>query len=341
MRIAQITAGAPSSGIGLFYERMTVLLSQSGQQVFPIIDHDPGHELRLRTAALTPTVLEFGGLLDFSTKKGIRQILKAQKAQIALAWTGRAAAFLPDGPWIKIGRMDGYHGFHEFGHCTYLAGSTRNIVSYIAASGFPKANVLYLPGFVDDFSHEDPVSRATLGVPEEAPLLLGVGKLDRANGFDTLIRAVAVLPDTYCIIVGEGPERAALTRLIDELRLGERVRLVGARRDTGALLKAADVFVCPSRRAPLGSAVLEAFSAQTPVLAANVEGATGGIRDGEEGLLVPVNDPAALASAARQIFDDMRLRVKLALAARQRFVEEFSQKAVLAAWLEVLQKLAP
>ena len=65
------------------------------------------------------------------------------------------------------------------------------------------------------------------------------------------------------------------------------------------------------------------------------------IRDGEEGLLVPVNDPAALASAARQIFDDMRLRVKLALAARQRFVEEFSQKAVLAAWLEVLQKLAP
>ena len=115
---------------------------------------------------------------------------------------------------------------------------------------------------MDDFSHEDPVSRATLGVPEEAPLLLGVGKLDRANGFDTLIRAVAVLPDTYCIIVGEGPERAALTRLIDELRLGERVRLVGARRDTGALLKAADVFVCPSRRAPLGSAVLEAFSAQ-------------------------------------------------------------------------------
>ena len=81
------------------------------------------------------------------------------------------------------------------------------------------------------------------------------------------------------------------------------------------------------------------FRADT-VLATNVEGASGVIRQGEEGLLMPVDDTAALAAAARQIFGDMRLRVKLALVARQRFVEEFSQSAVLAAWLEVLQKVA-
>ena len=222
MRIAQLTAGATSSGAELFYERMTLLLSQYGQQVFPIIDHDPGHEVRLRTAGLTTKVLDFGGIFDFSTKKGIREILRAQKAEIALAWTGRAATFLPEGPWTNIGRLDGYFALNEFAHCEYLAGSTHSIANFIVASGFPKANVLYLPDFVDDFSREDPVVRATLGVPERAPLMLGLGPLQRAKGFDTLIRAAALLPDMYCVIAGEGPERAALTKLIAELRLGAR-----------------------------------------------------------------------------------------------------------------------
>ncbi|GLR67328.1 glycosyl transferase [Acidocella aquatica] len=338
MRIAQIIAG---SGAGGMYERMSLLLSHNGHQVFPVISPDPGLELRLRTGALAPMTLEFGGMLDFATLRDIREVLQARKAQIALAWTGRAATFLPRGPWVNVGRLDGYYGRNEFGLCAYLAGSTRGIASHIAQSGFSPAKVLYLPDFVEDYTREDPVGRAALGVPEAAPLLLGLGPLERSRGFDTLIRAAALLPDMYCVIAGEGPERVALSRLIAQLRLEKRVRLLGARRDTGALLKAADVFVCPARQRPLGPEVLEAFSAQTPVLATDVEGEHAVVRDGEDGLLVPVDDPGALAAAAGQIFNDTRLRVKLALAARQRFVGEFSPKAVLGIWLENLQKLLP
>ena len=338
MRIAQIIAGGGANG---FYERMALLFAHNGHQVFPIISADPGLELRLRTGALPPMTLEFGGMLDFATLKGIREVLQERKAQIALAWSGRAASFLPRGPWVNAGRLDGYYGRNEFGHCAYLAGSTPGIVSHIVQSGFSPAKVLYLPDCVEDYIRDDPARRETLGVPEDAPLLLGLGPLERTRGFDTLIRAAARLPEVYCLIAGEGPERAALGRLIVQLGLEKRVRLLGARRDTGALLKAADVFVCPARQRPLGTAVLEAFSAQTPVLATDVEGEHGVVRDGEDGLVVPVDDAEALAAAALRIFSDTRLRVKLALVARQRFAGEFSPQAVLGIWLENLQKLLP
>ncbi len=338
MRIAHIIAG---NGPSALFERMSLLLSHNGHHVFPVISPDPGLELRLRTGALPPMTLEFGGMLDFATLRGLREVLQARNAQVALAWTARAASFLPRGAWINVGRLDGYYGRNEFGHCAYLAGSTQGIVNHIVQTGFPAAKVLYLPDFVEDFIREDPARRAALGVPEAAPLLLGLGPLERSRGFDTLINALSHLPEAYCLIAGEGPERPALEKLIAQLRLEQRVRLLGPRRDTGALLKAADVFVCPARQRPLGAAVLEAFSAQTPVLATDAEGPHGIVRDGEDGLLVPAGDAAALAAAAGQILHNTRLRVKLALAARQRFAGDFSPRAVLGIWLENLQKLLP
>jgi glycosyltransferase involved in cell wall biosynthesis len=86
--------------------------------------------------------------------------------------------------------------------------------------------------------------------------------------------------------------------------------------------------------------VLEAFSAQTPVLATDAEGPSEVIRHGIDGVLVPRDDPAALADEARRLLSDVRVRVRLALAARQRFAAEFSEATVTQAWLSLLQKVA-
>lgn len=341
MRIAQIMAGAPNGGAELFFERMTTALACAGQDIIPIIRREAGRSSRLHAAGLAPLQLRFGGPLDFFTKPKIRRALAEQKADIAIAWMSRAAAHLPTGAWTNIGRLGGYYDLKYFRACKYLVGNTHGIVDYITGTGFPRDRTQYLPNFVDDFAAEEPADRETLGVPEDAKLLLGLGRLHAVKGFDTLIRAAALLPDVYCVIAGEGPERAALTRLIGELKLGERVKLLGWREDSGALLKAADIFISSSRHEPLGNMVLEAFSAQTPVLAARAEGPVEIIRHGEDGLLVPINDPEALADAAKTMLDDIRLRVKLALSARQRFVEEFSEKTVVAAWMAFLAKLAP
>ncbi len=251
-----------------------------------------------------------------------------------MAWMSRAAAHLPRGQWVNIGRLGGYYDLKYFRACRYHVGNTRGIVDYITGTGFPAERTAYLPNFVTDFAGEAPSSRAGLGIPEGAPLLLGLGRLHAVKGFDTLIQAMARLPDVYCVIAGEGPERPALEKLVVELKLGERVKLPGWRRDTGALLKAADVFVSSSRHEPLGNMVLEAFSAQTPVLAARAEGPSEVIRDGEDGVLVPVDDADALASAARLLLGDAGLRARLAAAGRARFEREFAEAAVTATWLE-------
>jgi glycosyltransferase involved in cell wall biosynthesis len=338
MRIAQVMAGAANGGAELFFERMTLALSRAGQEVQPLIRRDGAREARLRAAGVSPTAFRFGGPLDLLTRPRLRRALADFGADIAIAWMSRAAKHLPTGPWVNVGRLGGYYDLKYFTSCRYLVGNTHGIVDYIAGKGFARERVAYLPNFVEDFSGVEAASRAELGVPEEAPLMLGLGRLHAVKGFDILIRAAALLPEAYCVIAGEGPERAALQRLIAELGLAERVKLLGWRTDTGALLKAADIFVSSSRHEPLGNMVLEAFSAQTPVLAARAEGPAEVIHPGQDGLLVPIDDAAALADAAKSLLADVRLRVKLSLCARQRYMDEFSEPTVTAAWLEFLKR---
>lgn len=340
MRIAQVMAGAVNGGAELFFERMTLALTQDAQDVLPIIRRDPVRAAKFRDAGLTPVQLRFGGRFDFSTKPAIRHALSSFRADVAIAWMSRAAVNLPAGAWTNIGRLGGYYDIKYYHSCRYLVGNTQDIVDYIIDTGFPPERAHYLPNFVADYSTEQPVDRAALGVPEGAPLMLALGRLHKVKGFDMLIRAAALLPEVYCLIAGEGPERPALERLIMQLRLGDRVKLLGWRCDTGPLLKTANILVCPSRHEPLGNVILEAFSAQTPVLATASEGPRVIIRHGEDGLIVPIDNAAALAAAAKSLLMDVGFQVKLSLAARQRFTSEFSEATVTAAWMEFLGKVA-
>ncbi|OYV58729.1 MAG: hypothetical protein B7X01_03520 [Acidiphilium sp. 21-62-4] len=107
------------------------------------------------------------------------------------------------------------------------------------------------------------------------------------------------------------------------------------------MLKAADLFVSSSRHEPLGNMVLEAFSAQTPVLAAAAEGPRETIRDHVDGILVPIDDAAALARAARMLLASPAQRAALAAAGRARFEAEFAAAPVVATWRATLSRLRP
>jgi glycosyltransferase involved in cell wall biosynthesis len=339
VKIAQVMAGAANGGAELFFERCTIALARSGHEVLPLIRAEPAREARFHAAGLAVQKFRFGGPLDLFTKPGLRGALQRFGADVAIAWMSRAAAHLPTGVWITAGRLGGYYNLEYFGACKHLIGNTRGITAWIAGQGWPPERIHYLPNFVDEFAHVAPASRAELGVPEGAKLLLGLGRLHKVKGFDTLIHAAALLPNVYVLIAGEGPERPALERLIAERGLGARVRLLGWRHDTGALLKAADLFVSSSRHEPLGNMVLEAFSAARPVLAARAEGPSEIIRDGVDGVLVPIDDPVALAEAARAILADPAGQAALGMAGRARFETEFSQATVVAAWSDFLTKV--
>ncbi|WP_456307451.1 glycosyltransferase [Paeniroseomonas aquatica] len=169
-------------------------------------------------------------------------------------------------------------------------------------------------------------------LPGQGPHLLALGRLHRNKGFDILLHALALLPGAQLSIGGEGPERPALEALAASLGLGGRVDFLGWRQDTGALLAACDVFVCSSRHEPLGNIILEAWSATRPVVAAAAQGPTELIRPGETGLLVPPEDPEALAAAIAGLLANPGRAGRLAAAGRAAFVAEHAAAPVLARW---------
>lgn len=162
---------------------------------------------------------------------------------------------------------------------------------------------------------------------EGGPWLLTVARLDFHKGIDTVIRALpairAAVPGARYAVAGVGSRRDALQALITELGLGDAVRLLGfvPDQDLPALYNAADLFVLVSRRHDLlvegfGIACVEASACGLAVIGSRSGGIPEAVREGETGLLVDPDDPAALAAAAVRVLDDVALRRRLGAAGR-------------------------
>lgn len=328
MRIAHVMAGAVAGGAELFFERLVIALHAAGDTILPVIRTDPARAARLRAAGLEPVELAFGGPADLLTTPRLRRALRAFQPEIVVTWMNRASAHAPKGDWVLVGRLGGYYRLSHYRRCDHLVGNTRGIVAWLRTKGWPAARTHYLPNFVDDFSLVAPAT----DLPPGRPLLLGLGRLHTDKGFDTLIRALPRLPTATLAIAGSGPEENALRRLAAAEGVAGRVHFLGWRTDAGALLKAADVFVCSSRIEPLGNMVLEAWSAARPVVAVRAAGPSELITDGVDGLTVPLEDPPALATAIATLLADPTRAAALAQSGRHHFEREYSAPGVITAW---------
>ncbi|WP_418956267.1 glycosyltransferase family 4 protein [Streptomyces tritici] len=161
----------------------------------------------------------------------------------------------------------------------------------------------------------DGKARAELGAVDR-PLLMAVGALEPGRGYRLLLDAARVWraadPQPLLVIAGEGRERAALQRRIDEEALP--VRLLGRRDDVAELLAAADVAVLPSRWEARSLLAQEALRLGVPLVATAVGGVPELVGDAAE--LVPYGDPAALAAAVSGLLADPDRRSHLAAAGR-------------------------
>jgi phosphatidyl-myo-inositol dimannoside synthase len=180
----------------------------------------------------------------------------------------------------------------------------------------------------------------------EGPLVAFVGRLMEVKGVDDLLagvsRAVPDLPDVTLVIAGSGPLREPLEAQARELGLDDRVSFVGwlDRADVAALQAAADVVAVPSRTAADGSreaqglSVVEALALGRPVVAGRVGGIPDAITDGENGLLVPERDPAALAAALTRLATEPGLAARLGEAA-ERSAQRYAWPVVVERFVEL------
>ncbi len=166
----------------------------------------------------------------------------------------------------------------------------------------------------------------------ESPLIVVLARLSYEKGVDTLIDAAAVLHRTHrdarIVVLGDGPDRAALAARIGERGVGDVVTLAGRREDVWPALSAADVVCLPSKSEGMPNALLEAMAMSRPVVATRVGGIPEAITHEQEGLLVEPDAPAALAAALGRVVGEGSMAERMGAAARRRVDEQFLAHSV-------------
>ena len=195
----------------------------------------------------------------------------------------------------------------------------------------PPQDVTVIPNGVDvgRFAGAHALDLAPHGIPPGARVILAIGRLRRQKGHDLLIdAAVPILQqhdEVHVVIVGEGPERAALQSFIDDRHLASRVHLVGRQADVARWMKAAALFVLPSRWEGMPNVVLEAMAAGLPIIASDVEGVRELITPDVTGCIVPPHSATDLMRAIADLLADPALGSRLGSTAQSVCREMFAE----------------
>jgi len=194
--------------------------------------------------------------------------------------------------------------------------------------------------------------RAELGLTADVPLVAMVARFQWVKGQHHFLamagRVLDQVPEAHFIMAGEnvfggGREAAYKRRVLQQVeadaRLRERVHLLGFREDAERIMAAADVVVCPSEFESFGKVNVEAMACGRPVVSTDRGGPSETMRDGETGYLIPPGDPAALADRVTRLLRDPELRARMGRAGRARVLEHFSDRAMVAAYTALFEKL--
>lgn len=338
-RVLQAMAGAPHGGAEAFFERLVIALHRAGLEQRILIRRDESRAARLHGAGLKPIELPFGGPLDLATPGRFKREIAAFRADIVLTWMNRATQFCPRGDFVHVARLGGYYDLKYYRHCDHLIGNTPDIVRYLSESGWPKERAHMVPNFVSG-KRAPPEPRAAHDTPNDVPLLLALGRLHTNKAFDTLLRALAQVPSAHLWLAGDGPEAETLRALASQLGVAPRVRFLGWRNDIAPLFAACDIFVCPSRHEPLGNVVLDAFAHERPVVATASQGPSALVRDSWSGLLVPVDQPVAIAAAVNFLIGNPAEGKVIAARGHETWKAYFSEDVVVAQYLTLFERLA-
>lgn len=205
---------------------------------------------------------------------------------------------------------------------------SRAVESDLLQRGVSSERVSLVPNGIpiDDFERPRNGFRARYGLAESDIVVGAVCRLIPRKGMDILIRATAKCPGTKLVLAGYGKPKYAryLRNMAEELGVSERVIFTGRVEDPFSIYASLDVFAMPSRREGFGITMLEAMVAGVPVVASSIGGIPEVISNDKTGLLVPPDDPDALADAIRLLTTDKELACRIISAAGTMVRERYS-----------------
>ena len=213
-----------------------------------------------------------------------------------------------------------------------------------ATTIYPGVSLAYAGGDGDGF-------RRRHGLEGARPLLAVVGNVCEARGQDTAVHALAALrgrlPHAHLVIAGAPHPRPVdrafadgVRELVERLGLARHVTFAGFVERAADLYAAADVVINPARfNEPFGRVAVEALVAGRPVVAAAVGAVPEVLDDGRDALLVPRDDPEALAEAVVRVYEDGALAERLVARGRRRVLERFDEGRGVEAFTRVVEEV--
>lgn len=312
-----------------------------------------GDQLREREIAVTSfdahRTLDFrktvGRLVDLVRERQINVVFSFLVHANVVAW--RAARRLPDVRMLQsIQTAQPRPRWHWVAQRFAQRAASRVIVPSesvalraIERSGVPREKLVVIPNAIDADAFRGtgvtPVSRTL----DDATFRVGfVGRLDPVKRIGDLIAAIGQMRASVQLdVYGEGAQRDSLAHTIETSMLGDRVTLHGSIADPREAYSAIDALVLPSEAEGFGLVLIEAMAAGVPVIGTDVDGIRDVVAHERTGLLVPVADPSAIATAIARLRDDTALRERLIAAAREEVARRFAWPSVIARYRDVLQ----
>jgi glycosyltransferase involved in cell wall biosynthesis len=214
--------------------------------------------------------------------------------------------------------------------CEYLATRVR----------LPATQTTVIPNGIDaDLFRPGPRRdgwRATLGIPNDAPVIGSVARLTPVKDHALLLAALAVvrkrISGAVLVVAGDGALRQTLEAQVAQLRLAPAVRFLGETRDVATLYREFDLLALSSRSEGTSISLLEGMASGVCVVATAVGGTPALLGAGRFGRLVPYGDPHTLAAALVDLLLDQRTRERLAAAARDEVLAKYSLDAMITAY---------
>ncbi len=205
-----------------------------------------------------------------------------------------------------------------------------------------KQDIKVIPNFVDAevFS---PVTSEVVETNSRDVVVAHISNFRPVKRVQDVVNAMRIVakeaPSAQLMLVGDGPERHRIERLIDSLDLKGHVLLTGFRSDVPNLLRCSDVVVLCSETESAPLTLLEGMSSGLPVVATSVGGIPEIVEDGVNGFLIPPKHPEAIAERILQLNSDKKLRARLGKEARRTVLERYTADKVVGQYLEVYEKV--
>lgn len=295
------------------------------------------------------TTLDMRGKFDIRAIRALARLLKREAIQVVDthsgidSWVGALAAKLAGTPvlvrtrHLNIPLKRSWLNFvHYLPDALVTCGEAMRR-QLVENCGFPAEELANIPTGIDFGRFKASKSRDNLrqelGLAPDIQVALMVGVIRGVKRHEVALRAFHAFsqshPEAMLLLAGEGPMRPDMERLAAELGITDKVRFLGHREDVPDLMAAADLLLLTSRSEGVPQAVTQAMGMGLPVVATAVGGVPELVIHERTGLLVPPEDPTAVAQAMLRLAEDPELAARLGEAGRRHAQAEFSLDAML------------